>query len=355
MNRYIILCLLVAWGCSLGAQNKPTTNDDVKELVYEHIYDAYEWHITKVGDATISIPLPVIVYSRQSGWHVFLSSRLKAVGGYEGFYIAPESSPNARLVVERGADGAEIRPFDVSITKNVLALIINCALLCALILGAARWYRHKQANDFAPGGFVGFMEMMIMMIYDDLIKENVGARYQKFAPLLLTQFFFILINNYMGLIPFFPAGANITGNITITFVLAAVSMVAINLYGRKAYWKDLFWPDVPLLLKFPLPIMQCIELMSVFIRPFALMMRLFANMLSGHVSITVLVCLLFISASMGAATQGTLSVIGVFFAIFMNALEALVAFIQAYVFTLLTAAFIGMAQAEEATPDKVES
>ncbi|MDR0972510.1 MAG: F0F1 ATP synthase subunit A [Prevotellaceae bacterium] len=358
MKRRIIvyvLFLFVAWTTGVvSAHAQKTSMADVKELVYEHIYDAYEWHITKIEQTDVTIPLPVILYSKQSGWHVFLSSRLKENGGvYQGFYIAGEGSSYARKLVEKDAQGVEIKPLDISVTKDVLALLMSSALLIALVLFTARWYRRKQATDLSPGGFVGFMEMFVMMVYDDVIKDNIGQRYRKFAPLLLTQFFFILINNYMGLIPFFPGGANITGNITITFVLAAIAMVAINLFGRKSYWKDIFWPNVPMLLKCPVPFMQLIELMTLFIRPFVLMMRLFANMLSGHISVTVLLSLVFISASYAPAMQGGLSLVGVFFSIFMNALEVLVAFVQAYVFTLLTAAFIGMAQVDEESETKI--
>ena len=172
----------------------------------------------------------------------------------------------------------------------------------------AHWYRKREQGAYAPGGFVGFMEMFIMMIHDDVIKSCVGPNYKKFAPYLLTAFFFIFINNIMGLIPIFPGGANVTGNIAITLVLALFTFV------------------------------------GVFTKPFALMIRLFANMLSGHMAMLVLTCLIFISASMGPAINGSLTVASVLFNIFMNLLEVLVAFIQAYVFTMLSAVFIGLAQ-----------
>ena len=223
---------------------------DVKEIVFGHIGDAYEWHITTWGKTHVTIPLPIIVYSSQTGWHAFLSSRC------------------------------------------------------------------------------------------------VGPKYRKFAPYLLTAFFFIFINNIMGLIPIFPGGANVTGNIAITMVLALFTFVAVNLFGTKTYWKDIFWPDVPWWLKVPVPMMPFIEFFGIFTKPFALMIRLFANMLAGHMAMLVLTCLIFISASMGPALNGTLTVASVLFNIFMNALELLVAFIQAYVFTMLSAVFIGLAQEE---------
>ena len=321
---------------------------DVKGIVFGHLGDAYEWHITDIGETSLSIPLPVILYSRTTGWHVFLSSRLEENGGtYEGFSIAPAGSAYEGKLVEHDAQGNEVRPIDLSITKIVMALFINCALLLCIILGVARWYRkHPQVDGKVPGGFVGFMEMFIMMINDDVIKSRVGPHYMTFAPYVLTAFFFIFINNLMGLVPFFPGGANVTGNMAITMILAICTFMAVNIFGTKAYWKDIFWPDVPWWLKVPVPMMPFIELLGIFTKPFALMIRLFANMLAGHMAMLILTCLIFISVSMGPALNGTLTVASVLFNIFMNALELLVAFIQAYVFTMLSAVFIGLAQAK---------
>lgn len=318
---------------------------DVKGIVFGHIGDAYEWHITDIGETKLIIPLPVIVYSSTTGWHCFLSSRLEENhGSYEGFSIAPTGSPYEGKLVEHDAAGNEVRPFDISITKVTLALLINSALLLVIILSVARWYKRHPKESASPGGFVGCMEMFIMMINDDVIKSCVGPNYRKFAPYLLTAFFFIFINNLMGLIPFFPGGANVTGNIAVTFVLAVCTFLAVNLFGSKHYWKDIFWPDVPWWLKVPVPMMPFIELFGIFTKSFALMIRLFANMLAGHMAMLILTCLVFISASMGPALNGSLTVASVLFNIFMNALELLVAFIQAYVFTMLSAVFIGLAQ-----------
>ena len=326
---------------------------DIKEIVFGHIGDSYKWHITSWGDTHFTIPLPVIVYSRNSGWHLFSSARLEENGGsYEGLSIAPAGSLYEGKLVEHDAAGNEIRPFDISITKVVLALLINSLLLTVIILYVARWYKKHPKDSVAPGGFVGLMEMLIMMVNDDIIKSCVGSKYKKFAPYLLTAFFFIFINNLMGLIPFFPGGANVTGNIAITMVLAICTFLAVNLFGTKTYWKDIFWPDVPWWLKVPVPMMPFIEFFGIFTKPFALMIRLFANMLAGHVAMLVLTGLIFISASMGPALNGTLTVASVLFNLFMNALELLVAFIQAYVFTMLSAVFIGLAQEEH--PHKEE-
>lgn len=320
---------------------------DVKEVVFGHIGDSYEWHITTWGHTHLTVPLPVILYSSTTGWHCFSSARLAQNGGsYEGFHLAPAGSRYEGKLVELDAAGNEVRPWDFSITKVVFALLLNSVLLMVIVLSVARWYRRHPVDSRAPGGFVGFMEMFIMMVHDDVIKSCVGPRYRKFAPYLLTAFFFIFLNNLMGLIPFFPGGANVTGNIAVTFVLALCTFLAVNLFGTKAYWKDIFWPDVPWWLKVPFPMMPLIEFFGVFTKPFALMIRLFANMLAGHMAMLVLTCLIFISASMGPALNGSLTVASVLFNIFMNGLELLVAFIQAYVFTMLSAVFIGLAQEE---------
>ncbi|GAE83420.1 ATP synthase A chain [Bacteroides reticulotermitis JCM 10512] len=324
-------------------QEKETVN--VKEIVFGHIGDSYEWHITTWGETHLTIPLPIIVYSSTTGWHTFLSSRLAENGGtYEGLSIAPDGSKYEGKLVEYNAAGEQVRPWDISITKVTFALIFNSMLLLVIVLGVSRWYRKHSHDSVTPGGFIGFMEMFIMMVNDDIIKSCAGPNYRKFAPYLLTAFFFIFINNLMGLIPFFPGGANVTGNIAITMVLAICTFLAVNIFGTKHYWKDVFWPDVPWWLKVPIPMMPVIELFGVFTKPFALMIRLFANMLAGHMAMLVLTCLIFISASMGPALNGTLSVASVVFNIFMNALELLIAFIQAYVFTMLSAVFIGLAQ-----------
>ena len=324
-------------------QKENTVN--VKEIVFGHIGDSYEWHITTWGKTHITIPLPIIVYSSATGWHTFLSSRLAENGGtYEGLSIAPEGSKYEGKLVEYNAAGEQVRPWDISITKVTFALLFNSVLLLVIVLSVAHWYRKRPQGALAPGGFIGFMEMFIMMVNDDIIKSCVGPNYRKFAPYLLTAFFFIFINNIMGLIPFFPGGANVTGNIAITMVLAICTFLAVNIFGTKHYWKDIFWPDVPWWLKVPVPMMPFIEFFGIFTKPFALMIRLFANMLAGHMAMLVLTCLIFISASMGPALNGTLTVASVLFNIFMNALELLVAFIQAYVFTMLSAVFIGLAQ-----------
>lgn len=329
---------------------------DVKGIVFGHIGDSYEWHITDIGETSIHVPLPIIVYSQSTGWHVFMSSALHHNRGeYEGLYIAPEGSPYEGKIVERNEAGEEVRPFDISITKVTFSMLLNSVILIVIILSVARWYKKRPQGAKSPGGFVGLMEMLIMTINDDVIKSGVGPNYRKFAPYLLSAFFFILINNFMGLIPIFPGGANVTGNIAITLVLSVCSFIAINVFASREYWKEIFWPDVPLWLKLPVPMMPFIEFFGVFIKPVALMIRLFANMLSGHMAILVLTSLIFIASSMGPALFGSLTVASVAFSIFMNALEILVAFIQAYVFTMLSAVFIGLAQPHHEVEKEISS
>ena len=316
---------------------------DVKAIVFEHLRDSYEWHITNWGEKEIFISLPVIVKGQERGWYLFSSSHLRDGAQYEGFQIAREGE-HAGKIVEINSAGEEIRPLDLSLTKTVLALMINCVVLLLIILPLARWY--KKTTYTPPKGFRGAVEMLLMDIQEELIKPCIGEHYKRFTPYLLTVFFFIFVNNLMGLMPFFPGGANVTGNIAITMVLAVCTLLVVNFSGNKAYWKEVFWPDVPVWLKVPLPIIPLIEIVGVFTKPFALMIRLFANIMAGHSVILGLICLIFITVAMGAAVNTSMSVVAVLFTIFMNLVELLVAYIQAYVFTLLSAVFIGLSTAK---------
>lgn len=314
---------------------------DMNEYLFGHVGDSYEWHITTVNGHPVSIPLPVIVHSKTSGWHVFSSRHLEE-GIHEGFYISSSEKYSGKIV-ERGPSGEEIRPLDLSITKNVAGLMFNSALLVLLVLLTARWYKKHDAREEAPKGFAGVMEMMITMVEDDIIKECIGKEYKRYSPYLLTAFFFIFINNLMGIVPFFPGGANITGNIAVTFVLAMCTFLAVNLFGNKHYYKDIFWPDVPLFLKV-IPLMPLIEIIGLFTKPFSLMIRLFANILAGHVMLLGVVAVVFLTAKLGFAMNAGLSAISVLFGVFLDILELLVAFLQAYVFTMLSAVFIGLSR-----------
>ena len=340
-----LLLLLAVPSATLKAETGGEGGLDVNELIFGHIGDAYEWHIVTLGDAHLTIPLPVIVKS-STGWHVFSSSRLAEGKEHEGLYIA-EGGANDGKIVERNAAGEEVRPLDISITKNVLGLFINSALLVVIMLGCARWYRKHSLEQGAPKGGVGMIEATVMSIYEDVVKGCVGEDYKRYAPYLLTAFFFVLVNNLMGLIPVFPGGATVTGNIAVTMVLALCTFLFTNIFGTKAYWKEIFWPEVPTWLKVPIPMMPLIEFFGIFTKPFALMIRLFANMMAGHAAMLSLIAIIFITVKAGAVINGSMTVVAVAFGIFMNALELLVAFIQAYVFTMLSAVFIGLSRVKE--------
>lgn len=319
---------------------------DVKQIVLSHIGDSYEWHICSVGERHVSVPLLVIVRSESGKWHCFSSSRLHHGHAYEGFSIAEEGK-YAGKIVEQTADGEQIRPIDLSITKTVAGLFVNCVVLLLIVLGVARRYRNDKPDTKAKGGLAGVLEMVIDSVMDGIIIPCVGPNYRKFAPYLLTAFFFIFVNNLMGLIPIFPAGANVTGNISVTLVLAMATFFAVNIFGTRDYWKEIFWPEVPTWLKVPIPIMPAIEFIGLFTKPFSLMIRLFANILAGHAIILILTCIVFATAELGAAVNGAMSAVSVVLSIFMNCLELLVAFLQAFVFTMLSAVFIGAAQHTE--------
>lgn len=311
---------------------------DVREVVLGHIGDAYEWHVA--GSAVI--PLPVIVRDAQGGWHAFSSARLRDGAVYEGFRIATDGDHSGKIV-----DAGDNRPLDLSLTKNAAALLLNSLVVVAAIFAAARWYR-RRGSSAAPGGFAGAVEAVVVTIYDDVICGCAGSRARRFAPYLLTLFFFILVNNLMGLLPVFPGGASVTGSLSVTLVLAVATFLAVNLFGSRRYWREIFWPDVPAWLKLPVPLMPLVELFGIFTKPFALMIRLAANMIAGHTVILALACLIFLTAEFGAAVNGSMTVAAVVLGVFMNLIELLVAFVQAYVFTLLSAVFIGLSDPEQA-------
>ena len=334
----LALLLPVPAGATEGHAPSEQGELDMQHYIFGHVGDAYEWHITTVNGHPVSIPLPCIVFDE--GLHVFFSNRMED----HGYTL----NDDGKLV--NAATGK--RPFDISITKNVFSLILSSILLVVLVLLTARWYRRHDAMKEAPRGFAGLMEMLIMMVTDDIIKEGVGKDYEKYAPYLLTAFFFIFLNNLLGIVPFFPGGANLTGNIAVTLFLAVCTFLAVNLFGNKHYYKDIFWPEVPTWLKVPLPLMPLIEIIGMFTKPFSLMVRLFANILAGHIMLLGVVAVVFLTAKLGPVLNGSLSFIAVLFGIFMDLLELLVAFIQAYVFTMLSSVFIGLSRQEPEQDNK---
>ncbi len=340
--KSILLLLMVALlPLQLYADNKEEGELNIPEIVLEHLSDSYEWHIASYKGRHLSLPLPIIVRSSATGeWHFCTVHSLP-----QGFYF---DDAHHGKIYERMSDGSCVRPLDLSITKAVAQIWIVVLVLITVFLSCARWYKRRDETSEAPSGFVGAVEMIVMTIHDDVIKSSVGeSQYRKYAPYLLTVFFFILACNLIGLIPVFPGGANVTGNINVTLFLALCTMIAINLFGNKEYWKDIFWPHVPVFLKVPIPLMPVIELFGVFTKPFALMIRLFANMMAGHAVILSFTCVIFLGWSIGVGYGIGLNAFSIIMLLFMNCLELLVAFVQAYVFTLLSAVFIGLAHKEE--------
>ena len=327
----ILLALLASFSQPLMASEEKAELN-VSKIIFDHLGDAYEWHIA----GHVAIPLPCILIG-DGGVDVFMSDKLEHGAEYRGYHI---DAASGKIVNKAG-----VRPFDISITKNVLELLIVCLILCSVVLGLAAWYR-RNGYKKAPGGFVGMMEAVINFIDKDVSKANIGHGYERFTPYLATVFLFILTCNLLGLIPVWPGGANLTGNIAITMTLAIASWIAINFFAPKAYFKSIFWPDVPTFLKAPLPIMPTIDFIGVFTKPFSLTIRLFANIFAGHTIILSLTCIIFVTWQTSAMVGAPMTVVSVLFSIFMNCLELLVAFVQAYVFTLLTASFIGLAHNE---------
>lgn len=318
-----------------------------KETIFEHLGDAYGWEVP--FNHHKRIPLPVIVKVENGGLFCFSSAHLEHGAEYttDGctFKIAGKDSPYKGKVVQI-VDGNEVKPaFDISITKNVAALFISIILVAWLLLSLARF--QKRNHYKAPRKGLGFVEFIVEFIWDSVIKSTLKHKAKKFAPYLLTVFFFIFGMNLLGLIVIFPGGANLTGNIAVTMVLAILTFLVTNLFATKHYWKEIFWPDVPLWLKFPIPIMPMIEVFGMFTKPAALTVRLFANMMGGHMIVLVLTLLIFIFSAINPVAGGATTVISVLFCVFMLVIDVLVSFIQAYVFTMLSTIFISLAQEEE--------
>jgi F-type H+-transporting ATPase subunit a len=296
--------------------------------------------MTKKDGEHVALHLPVILYSKGSGLHVFSSKKLAHGHEYNGFRLEEEGDLEGRIVKVKsdGTVDMENMPLDFSITKTVLGMMAAALIGLWLFLALARSY--KKTGISHPKGIQGFLEPIVLFVRDDIAIPNIGEKKAgKFMPYLLSVFIFILINNLMGLIPFPPPfGANVTGNIAITMTLAVFTFFMIQLNGNKTYWKHIFAaPGVPFWL---LPIMIPVEIIGMVSKPFALMVRLFANITAGHIIVLSLVALIFIFDSLAVAP------VSILFVIFMDCLELLVAFLQAYVFTLLSALFIGMAVEE---------
>lgn len=335
-------------------QSAPKEGEKAKfntvEFIFEHIGDSYEWHIVTIGHTHVAIPLPIILYSEQKGINVFLSSKFHhGKESYKGFKWEREGKYSGKIV-ELNATGEILEenplPWNFSITKLVLSIFLASILLCWIFISIARKY--KMGFDKAPTGIQNLFEPIILFVVNDIAIPSIGEKkYQRFLPFLLTVFFFIWFNNMLGLIPLFPGGANVTGNIAVTMVLALFTFVITTINGNKHYWKEIInAPGVPWFLKFPIPIMPVVEFTGLFTKPIVLMIRLFANILAGHMVAIVFFSLIFIFGTLNVWAGYGISVISVSFSFFMTLLELLVALIQAYVFTLLSAIYFGMATQE---------
>ena len=333
-----------------GGENHGEKNFNAGELIMEHIADEHGWHLW--GHTTL--PLPVILYNSDRGLTVFSSSKFEhGHMAHAGYRLNEKGKIEA--INETGEVPAEMgtineaisaNTYDLSITKNVLSIFVTMTILMLVFLSVAKSYTKRKG--LAPQGLQNAVESIVIFMRDDVIKAGIGEKkYEKYVPYLLTLFFFIWINNLLGLIPVFPGGANVTGNISVALVLATLTFIITTISGNKNYWQHIFaMPGVP---KGVLVLLTPIEILGVFLRPFVLMIRLFANIAAGHIIALSFFCLIFIFGQ--ATLYGTggglgVSPLSIVFTVFMGFLELLVAFLQAYVFTLLSSIYIGAAVEE---------
>ena len=325
---------------------------DARKVIVDHVLDTYDWHLFDIGEKEFSIPLPVILFY-EGRLYVFLSSRFDhGYATYKGFRLAADG-PNKGRAIRVLDDGVTPDPnasfiYDFSITKNVVAIFAASIILCLIFVNIGRKYEGADIYT-TPKGLPAFFEPLILFVRDQVALLAIDPlHYKKFMPYLLTVFFFIFLNNLMGLVPFFPGGANVTGNISVTFVLAMFTFFTTHYFANKTYWQHMFnMPGVPMFLKFPIPILPAIEIVGAFIKPFVLMIRLFANITAGHMVILSLTSLIFVLGSVSLLLGYMISPLTVVFLIFLNFLKILVAFLQAYIFTLFSAFFFGMAVPKE--------
>jgi ATP synthase subunit 6 len=323
------------------------------EFILDHISDAHEWHILTTRDGNhVSVYLPVILYSKHSGFHIFSSRKIAHGHTHEGFRLGQGAIVKTNrkgktvekslegVIVEVDEQGERVKeglPLDFSITKNVFMMFLSLVILLWVFLSLARSYKKTGISE--PRGLQGFIEPVVVFIEEDVAIPNIPeGKHRRFMPYLLTVFFFILLNNLMGLIPFFPFGANVTGNIAVTMVLAIFTFLITQFSSNRGHWQHVFnTPGVPVWLA---PIMIPVEIIGLITKPFALMVRLFANITAGHIVVLSLVSMIFIFKSIFMSVPSMLMVL------FMDSIELLVAFLQAYIFTLLSALFIGLAMPE---------
>ena len=341
-----------------GPVKKTPERLDPAKIIMEHVSDAHEFHFFTLHGKKVYIPLPVLLYSPSRGFSFFMSSSFadgeKTCGGYR--LLTEKFSEENGLAEKKDARGKplfttgriyaldaagmpdpNVKLYDFSLTRNVVQVFISLFLLVWLMISLAGKYAKGHGVITAPTGVQNALEPVITFVRDEVAKPNLGNRYESYMPYLLTVFFFILINNLVGLI---PGTANVTGNIAFTAVLGIISFVVILFSSNKHYWGHIFNPPVPFGIKF---IMVPIEILGIFTKPFALIVRLFANMISGHIIVLSFIILIFIFGAMNASLGYGASPLFVLFSVFIYLLELLVAFIQAFIFSNLTAVFIGQA------------
>ncbi|MDT0689640.1 F0F1 ATP synthase subunit A [Salegentibacter sp. F188] len=316
------------------------------DMIMHHIGDSHGWHFFGEGEDAFTIPLPIILFT-DNGLVTFMSSEfhhdtegqyvvekdgMRFVNYHEKIYRLEDGDQTLELDEEHHPVNAS-KPWDFSITKNVAAMLITVVLMIILFRSLAS---HHTKNKHAPKGLNNALEALVLFVRDEIARPQIGEKkYMKFMPFLLTVFFFIWITNLLGLL---PGAANVTGNIAVTVSLGLFTLALIIFNGSKDYWKHIFWmPGIPTFVK---PILAVVEIMGVIIKPLALMIRLFANITAGHIIILSLIGLIFLLENAGVAG------ISVPFALFITVLELLVAFLQAFIFTILSALFIGMAVEE---------
>lgn len=339
-----------------SGEKKEEKQLDPSKIILEHVSDAHEFHFFTFNHKPVTISLPVILYSKDKGWSVFMSSAFehgeKLVNGYrlleESFveenHLDLNNYHGQKLGVGKiyatdaaGMPNLGVKVYDLSLGRNAVQMLISVLLLIWIMTAVAGKYEKGQGVKTAPSGFQNAVEPVITFVRDEVGKSNLGNRYAQYMPFLLSVFFFILINNLIGLI---PGTANVTGNIAFTAVLGIISFIVILFSANKHYWGHIFNPPVPGGVK---PIMIPVEIMGIFTKPFALIIRLFANMISGHIIILSFIILIFIFGAMNTALGWGTSPFFVALSVFIYLIEILVAFIQAFIFTNLTAVFIGQA------------
>jgi len=328
--------------------HKTSEKFDPGKMIMEHVVDNHEWHIAEIGNFHLTIPLPVLlIYDGK--FYAFWSSKFHNEDhAYKGFTLVEEGPGKGKIISlqseKMGENGPKV--YDFSFTKTAFAIFISGFLIILIFVSVANKYKREKGK--APSGLQNLLEPLILFIRDDVAKSSIGEkRYEKYMPYLLTIFFFILFNNLLGIVPLFPGGANVTGNIAITGVMAVCTLIITSFTGTRHYWIDIVnTPGVPWWLKIPIPLMPIVEIIGIITKPFVLMVRLFANMTAGHIIILGFISIIIIFGQISTALGLGIAVPTVVFMVFMDLLELLVAFIQAYVFTLLSALYFGLAYIE---------